>query len=75
MSSLIGFNFLWIIKGELTFKLFLSSCLNLLCVCVFSNWLVNVSPFPWSSWHSALCGLSGNVYGGLTSVEVEREIC
>lgn len=72
ISSLIGFNFLWVIKGEPTFKLSLSFCLNL-CVCVFSNQLVNVSPFPLSSWHPTDCDVCRNIYEGLTSVE--WEIC
>lgn len=41
-----------------------------MCVCVFLNWLVNVSPFPLSSWHTAVCDLSRNVYECLTSVDL-----
>lgn len=67
----IGFDFLWIIKGELTFKLsFLILLLKSRCLFVFfSNWLVNVSPLPLSSWHTAVRDLSRKVYEGLTSVQ------
>ena len=35
---------------------------------LFSNWLINVSPFSLNSWHMVLYDLSSNIYEGLTYV-------
>lgn len=56
MSSL-GFNFLWIRKGELNFKCYPypPAYTSAFLFLFFSTWLVNISPFPLNSWHIATC--------------------
>lgn len=63
------FGFLWIRKRGLTFiPLSVPSCLSLFIYYLFSNWLINVSPFSLNSWHMVLYDLSRNIYEGLTYV-------